>query len=211
MDLSGVLPHCNFCANFVQPGQPLTQLLCGHQFHTECAILSWADTMECNVCHTALFTTEINDTIRVRERVEKDTKEQQFMSMFKEKQNKPLRDDIKKIKKQVAQLRKARAGFTRFTNAAKREYQQDTDALVRLLKVKEKEFLQKLKVSSEMKAWRSQRAKLSSLITRFNQKHTAIRFSELLSYRSLKLPGRWDYHGLMRIWSWRIRRLARRW
>jgi hypothetical protein len=195
------------CALPMLGGQPKTELMCAHVFHTECIVIAWYDEMDCPSCHTHIFTPQVRHRARTQHETNKQQREQKFLEDYT--QNKPLKNDIKMIKKQIACVRRAKAGFSKLATQNRRDWKTDTRPLIQLLHVKQKEALRKIQVSTELQTWKTERSKLTRLINRFETKHTRYTFDELLDYNSLKLPGRWSFRGLRNIRYWSIARYFR--
>ena len=210
MDLSGA-PVCMLCANAMLGEQPKMELMCAHIFHTECLILHWYDQeMACPSCQMNVFNANIRTVATTRDQVSRQQKENTFSEEYT--QNKDLRLDIKAIKKQIATTRRARASFSKFGKLKHREWSQESKPLIDLLKVKQKEMIRTLKVSPELKIWKSEGSKLRRIVNRFEQKYTRHTFRGLQNYTFLKLPNHWAYRHLTSLTSHRrLRRFFRIW
>ncbi len=183
------------------------ELMCAHIFHTECLVIQWYDEMDCPSCHAHIFTPQVRDAVHTRDQDKRKKNEEKFLEEYNK--NLALRQDIKAIKKHIAPLRKAKAAFCKFGRQLYREWKQDIHPLIQLLKMKQKEKIRTVEISSELKAWRSERTKITRLVNRFERKYTQYRFHELLHYPSLKLPTVYDYRNLSSIYSWTRRRYFR--
>lgn len=196
------------CANAMLGGQPKTELLCAHFFHTECLILHWYDQeMCCPSCHMNVFNTHIRTEAITRGQTSRNNREQKFLEEYN--QNKVLKQDIKLLKKQVTKVRRAKAGFCKVGNQKRREWKQEIRPLFQLLKVKQKDMLRTVQMCPELKVWRAERAKLTRLENRFEATHAHYTIRNLLDYPSLKLPNLYDYRGLSSIYRWTTQRLFR--
>jgi hypothetical protein len=206
MDLSGT-QVCMLCALPMLGGQPKMEMMCAHVFHTECLVVAWYDELDCPTCHTPVFTQQVTARARTQHQQTIQQREEKFLEDYR--QNKSLKHDLKLIKKQVANLRRAKAAFGKVASQKRRDWRTDAKPLFQLLRVKQKEALRSVQVSSEIKTWKSERTKLTRLVNRFETKYTNYTFHELLDYRSLKLPTIWDYRQLRNIRSWTIYRYFR--
>lgn len=203
-DISGTgVPVCEICQLQFIPNQPKTELLCGHFFHTECVIYEWEDHLQCPQCHTPLFTHYIRETIAIR-RIERDARRERRITQIVETNNE-FKKELRLLKREITNTRKAKIAFTKFGLQKKRTFQENIRDIKSLLKTKKEEAIRELKTSPEMKAWSSARARLQRKVTLFEQKYPDLTLRELMKIRSLKLPTAWNYRQLINTYSYRWR------
>lgn len=204
VDISGTgLSSCTICSLQIISGQPKTELLCGHFFHTECVIYEWEDHLRCPQCNIPLFTEEIRETIYARKVQREERKERRILQLMD--MNEEFKKDIRLLKKEITHTRKAKNTFIKFGVDKKRVFQDNIRDIKSLLKVKKQEAIRELKVSSEMKVWKSARSRLQRKVNLFEQKYPSLTLRELMKIRSLKLPTSWNYRQLMNTYSYRYR------
>lgn len=199
MDISGGgEPICNLCKAVYMNGYPKTELLCGHFFHTECLIYEWEDHLHCPSCREPMFNEFIRHNIAIRQESREEQRRERVYNTIVF--NPELKKDVRNLKKQISNLRKAKKAFLKYGNERKRSFRENTVDMINLLKKRQKDAIREVNTSDEMKQWRSQRAKMSRLVRLFEQKYPECTVRELMKVNALKLPKLWQYRQLMNVY-----------
>ena len=124
MDLSGTL-FCTLCQHPIDLAQKKTELLCNHTFHTQCFLIYVTRSpLQCNICRHHLITEEVEDIARVQHRQREQERKQEIYAELMAIPG--FTDDLKKVKKQVARVRKAKSGFLKLGRVSKTEFMTET-------------------------------------------------------------------------------------
>jgi hypothetical protein len=171
--------NCSVCEELLE-GRPTTQLLCGHQYHTQCFLtnLAVAETMgdvHCVTCHVGLLP-DFEDEEEEEEEQEENNdagtyaaEEERLLNLYDT--NETFRKDIKKYVLALRGAAKPRTAFRKLAATKKAELA-PTWTLIKaqyegLYNVKKDELLQ----SQEYKAFRSSDARITRLFTNLRQRY----------------------------------------
>ena len=174
--------NCSACEHPLQE-RPITQLLCGHSYHTQCFFTNLAVTENvwdtvCVTCHTALlpdFEHEHQDVEEEEEQEDNDdagtyaAEEERLLNLYDT--NEAFRKDIKKYVTALRGAAKPRTAFRKLAATKKAEvaltWAQIKAQYEGLYNVKKDELLQ----SQEYKAFRSSDARITRLFTNLRDRY----------------------------------------
>jgi hypothetical protein len=210
VDLSGV-PICAMCDRLIEENQPKTELFCKHALHTLCFCTGYwnLDIHKCMRCERPYFSQ--TDRINNPEIVEtlnkkKVSKKNKKLETFEEEvlQNKELLQDLKIVKKSIREASAAANKFRKFGRAKAREFKEETQTLVNMIRDTKKRYKDSIMNSEQMKLWRKKKARALYFYRVFEQKHTPITIEKLGAIKALKIPDRWTIRRSIHIYSWSL-------
>ncbi len=173
--------NCSVCEHPLQ-GRPITQLLCGHSYHTQCFLTNLAVAEDitdiiCVTCHVGLlpdFEHEQEEQQEEEQEEEEDqnnnvAEEERLLNLYDT--NETFRKDIKKYVMALRGAAKPRTAFRKLAATKKTELA-PTWALIKaqyegLYNVKKDELTQ----SAEYKEFRSADARITRLFTHLRQRY----------------------------------------
>lgn len=204
MDLSGTL-FCTLCQESIELAQKKTELQCNHTFHTECFLIYVCRApLQCSVCRHNLITEEVEDIGRIQHREREQERKQEIYAELMAIPG--FTDDLKKVKKQVARVRKAKGGFFKLGHVSRREFKTEALAMRGILQRMITERKKKLIESEEAKNMAREHRVYSRILREFNAKYEPHTLSEVTSIPQFKLNRDVGYYWFSRFPSWRMRR-----
>jgi hypothetical protein len=219
-DLSGIF-ICQICDRLMEPDQPKSELMCHHTFHTLCCLHYLFDRgpTSCITCGTNVFGNlyednqahhDIHHIINEKRRTKREEKLKRFEKEVMA--DKELLADLKIVKRSIAEARKASTAFNKFQIVQCREFQTESENLVKIIESMKNERLKRVKQSNEAKIYRSKRARAAFFMRVFERKYPDKSLNALHPIKKLKIPCRWQLHRILydgfhrrTWWRWRIR------
>lgn len=204
MDLSGTL-FCTLCQHPIDLAQKKTELLCNHTFHTQCFLIYVTRSpLQCNICRHHLITEEVEDIARVQHRQREQERKQEIYAELMAIPG--FTDDLKKVKKQVARVRKAKSGFLKLGRVSQIEFMTETFAMRGILQRMIAERKRKLMESDEIKKMTHENRVYSRILREFNTKYTPHTLNEVTSIPQFKLNRDVGRYWFSRFPMWKMRR-----
>ncbi len=203
MDLSGTL-FCTLCQDSIDLAQKKTELPCNHTFHTQCFLIYVSRApLQCNLCRNPLITEEVEDIGRVQYREREQERREEIYAQLMAIPG--FLGDLKKIKKQIATVRKARSKFFKIGSSAKRHFATETLAmrgiLQRMIFEKKKALLE----SEECANLRYEGKIYTRALREFNTKYEPHTINEITSIPQFKIKRDAGDYWFSRFPKWRMR------
>ena len=203
MDLSGTL-FCTLCQDSIDLAQKKTELPCNHTLHTQCFLIYVSRApLQCNLCRHPLITEELEDIGRVAHREREQERRQEIYAQLMAIPG--FVDDLKKVKKQIAIVRKVRSKFFKIGYSARRHFNTETLAmrgiLQRMITDRKKEILE----SEESANMRHEGRVYARILREFNTKYEPHTINEITSIPQFKIKRDAGYYWFSRFPKWRMR------
>lgn len=203
-------PICSLCNDLLDNSRPEATLLCNHSFHTRCYLLMAMSFRHggdsCPVCNAQVYTEEMRAIANVQRT---ENFEIYKTKIYTECSGNPeFMEDFKKLKKDAAIANKKLSTYTICAARMRREFREETSALIGLVNQIKFNYIRKLRNSPEYKGLKMVKRKIRQSIQRFERKHTQYPLYELSRIRQLKgsaIKSLWRY----RTSSWDVLRYFR--
>lgn len=204
MDVSGIL-FCTLCQHEIELAQKKTELPCNHTIHTRCFFMYISRaTIQCNLCQIPLITEEDENIARAEYREQEQVKKQE---LYEELIALPgFMDDLKKIKKQIAKVRKTTAAFKQIGRRSKQAFRTEAAAMQGLLRRMISERKKTLLESEECKWMRHEKRVFLQVVRTFNQKYNPHTLSEIAYTPQFGIKRDVGYYWFSRFPKWMINR-----
>jgi hypothetical protein len=204
MDVSGGL-FCTLCQDLIELAQKKIELECNHTFHTQCFIIYMTRArIQCSICRIGLITEEVVDIGQVQYREQEDIRKRE---LYDELLAIPgFADDLKKVKKQIASVRKTTKEFNKIGRLSKREFTTESLAMHGILKQMIRDKKKRLINSDACKKMSHEKRVYSQIIREFNTKYQPHTISEVISIPQFKINREAGYHWFSRFPKWVLRR-----
>jgi hypothetical protein len=159
--------------------------------------------LQCNLCRNPLITEEVEDIGRVAHR---EREQERREGIYAELMAIPgFVSDLKKVKKQIAIVRKVRSKFFKIGYSARRNFNTETLAmrgiLQRMILDKKKAILE----SEEMANMRHEGRVYAHILREFNTKYEPHTINEITSIPQFKIKRDAGYYWFSRFPKWRMR------
>ena len=204
MDVSGAL-FCTLCQEPIDLAQKKTELECNHTFHTRCfTIYVTRAPVQCSECRIDLITDEIADIGRVQHREREQERKQEVYSELMAIPG--FSDDLKKIKKQVANVRKTTRDFYKIGRISRREFRTESLAIHGILKRMIIDRRKRLMESEEIRKMKHEKRVYSRIVREFNIKYEPHTLNLVSSIPQFKIGREAGYYWFARFPVWKMRR-----
>jgi len=204
MDLSGTI-FCTLCQHSIDLAQKKTELPCNHTLHTQCFLIYVSRApLQCNLCRHPLITEEVEDIGRVQFREREHERRQEIYAELMATPG--FIGDLKKLKKQIATVRKVRSKFFKIGHSAKRHFATETLAMRGILQRMILEKKKALMESEESAKMRYEGKVYARILREFNTKYEPHTINEITSIPQFKIKRDAGYYWFSRFPKWKMRR-----
>ena len=203
MDLSGTL-FCTLCQHSIDLAQKKIELPCNHTLHTQCFLIYVSRSpLQCHLCRHQLITEELEDIGRVVHREREQERRQEIYAQLMATPG--FLGDLKKVKKQIAIVRKVRSKFFKIGYSARRNFNTETLAMRGILQQMITDRKKALLESEECANLRYEGKIYTRALREFNTKYEPHTINEITSIPQFKIKRDAGYYWFSRFPKWRMR------
>jgi len=172
-DLVNSIPACIICEEPFREGDKKSEApCCGRVAHTQCMILliansasRWNDAI-C-ICGQTVYLVRNNDY-----HINRVADNAANVAILEERKKNPVyKADFKRLKTAISSDAKAATAFHKLLSEKRRQFNEEVNTSINIIKTAKQEMIDGVKSSVEFKAFRSARARQSSLYNRFMRVH----------------------------------------
>ena len=204
MDVSGAL-FCTLCQDLIELAQKKIELECNHTFHTQCFIIYMTRArIQCSICRIGLITEEVVGIGQVQHREREQERKQEVYSELMAIPG--FTDDLKKIKKQISNVRNTTRDFFKIGRICGREFRTESLAMQGILKRMILDRKKRLMDSEEIRKMKHEKRVYSRILREFNTKYQPHTLNLVSSIPQFKIGRDAGYYWFSRFPKWVLRR-----